>query len=154
MAAQGVYNGLAEVGKLKATIGLVVAVCVALSCCASGGMALSDKHTAQVTATISNVNCASATTTCVAPANYSVSGNTYSIQTTWPTNKTPATVQVSYDPKNPADGIQGQTSSIVGIGMIVTGFLIVLCGYLIYRLTMAYKPLAAVEGVNAVASLI
>ena len=73
MAAQGVYNGLAEVGKIKATIGLVVAVCVALSCCASGGMTLADKHTAQATASVSNVNCASMTNPCYAPASYTVS---------------------------------------------------------------------------------
>jgi len=154
MAAQGVYNGLAEVGKIKATIGLVVAVCVALSCCASGGMALADKHTAQATAAVSNVNCASMTNPCYAPASYTVSGKEYSIQTTWPNKETPSTIQVSYDPKNPTDGVQGKPNTMIGLGMILTGFLLVMCGYLIYHLTTKYKPLAAVQGANAIAQLI
>lgn len=154
MAAQGVYNGLAEVGKIKATIGLVVAVCVALSCCASGGMTLADKHTAQATASVSNVNCASMTNPCYAPASYTVSGKEYSIQTTWPNKETPSTIPVSYDPKNPSDGVQGNSPVLFGIAMIISGFLLVICGYLIYHLTTKYKPFAAVQGANAIAQLI
>ena len=39
-AGQGVYNGLATVGKIQATVGLVVFTCIAMSCCASGVMTI------------------------------------------------------------------------------------------------------------------
>jgi hypothetical protein len=151
MAAQNVYGGLAEIGKLKATVGLVVAACVALSCCVSGGFtiksAMSDKHTASANATLSNVNCTS--NLCTAVGTYSVSGQTYTLGVNTG-NPAPSSVSISYDPAKPSDAEQNKPSTGLGIGLIVGGFIVIIIGYLFYWLTMNYKPIAAIEGAGAV----
>ena len=59
--ANQVYQGIANVGKAKATLGVVIAALVASSLCTSGAMtmnnAIHEKHTEQIQATVSNVKC-------------------------------------------------------------------------------------------------
>lgn len=148
---QNVYGGLAEVGKLKATIGLVVAVCIALSCCASGGMtiqvAASDKHTGTSTASLSNVTCTS--NTCTAVATYSVNGTSYKLNVSTG-NPAPNSLDISYDPAHPSDAEQNKPSKFLGFGLIIGGILVVIVGCVFYWLTMNYKPIAAIEGAGAI----
>lgn len=148
---QNVYGGLAEVGKLKATIGLVVAVCLALSCCTSGGLtinaAMNDKHTGTATATLTNTTCTS--NTCTSVATYSVNGQAYKLNVTTG-NPAPGSLNVSYDPTKPSDAEQNKPSNVLGFGLIAGGLLVIILGYLFYWLTMNYKPIAALEGVSAI----
>ena len=62
----------------------------------------------------------------------------------------PGTNTVNYDPANPGDAEQTKLPVGLGIGLIVGGLVVVLCGYLVYWLTMNYKPVAALEGADTI----
>ena len=146
------YTGLAEVGQLRAQVGMVVAVCLALSLCASGGStiasSLKDKHTATAPATLSQTTCSS--NACTSVATYTVSGKQYTLNGYSTGNPVPGTNTVNYDPANPGDAEQTKLPVGLGIGLIVGGLVVVLCGYLVYWLTMSYKPVAALEGADTI----
>lgn len=146
------YTGLADLGQLRAQIGMVMAVCLALSLCASGGVtiasSLKDKHTATASATLSQTTCSS--NACTSVATYTVSGKQYTLNGYSTGNPVPGTNTVNYDPANPGDAEQTKLPVGLGIGLIVGGLIVVLCGYLAYWLTMSYKPIAALEGVETV----
>jgi hypothetical protein len=146
------YNSLANIGKLKAQIGLGISVCLALSLCASGAFTLksylSDKHTATTRATIMSTSCPPSGS-CPASANYTVDSKTYTINGAW-TVPLPSAVPVSYDPKNPEDSSQDPPSISLSIILVCAALCVVVIGYVVYTLTMAYKPLAAVEGASAI----
>jgi hypothetical protein len=148
---QNVYGGLAQVGQLKATIGVVVAVCIASSFCASGGLminaAATDKHTGSASAVLSQVNCNS--NACTAVGTYNVDGKSYTTNVTT-MNPAPSNVNISYNPSNPGDGVQNKPSTGFGIGLIVVGFIVVLIGAVVYWVTMSYKPIAALQGAGAI----
>jgi hypothetical protein len=149
MAAENIYGGLAQVGQLKAQLSLGFSICLALSLCVSGGFALnsafSDKHTATTTATIkSSSSCSS--NTCPGVATYYVSGVSYTLNGQWGPSET---TKIAYDPKNPGDAEQNPPSPVFGITLFAIGICVVIVGYLIYKLTMTYKPLAALSGAGA-----
>ena len=150
MAAE-VYGGLAAVGELKAKVGLACAICIGLSCCASGASTINsathDKHSVTIQAITSNASCVS--NTCTADGMYTVNSKTYTLKGSW-SNVVPATFTVSYNPADPSDATQNIPSAGLGIGLIVGGTVLFLCGLLIYLLTMSYKPLAAVSGADAI----
>jgi hypothetical protein len=79
-----------------------------------------------------------------------VSGKQYTLNGYSTGNPVPGTNTVNYDPANPGDAEQGKMPIGLGIGLIVGGILMVLCGYFIYWLTMKYKPVAALEGAETV----
>jgi len=155
MAAQGVYNGLANVGQLKAQIGLGVSICLALSLCTSGGFALrsffTDKHTSTVQGSVTPTPCP-ASTSCPAPIKYTVDGKTYTLNGSF-MSPLPATMNVSYDPKNPSDSEQGGRSLALSAFLMGAAVVILIIGYFVYRVTMAYKPVAAIEGAGALYNL-
>jgi hypothetical protein len=151
---QNIYGGLAEVGKLQATFGLVLAFCIAASCCASGGVtiknAASDKHTATTSAVVSGVTCTS--NACTGTGTYTVSGQTYTLPVTTGV-PAPAKVNIMYDPAKPSDAIQNKMSPVVGYALISGGFCLVLCALLGYWLTNTYKPIAALGGASAISQV-
>jgi hypothetical protein len=153
--ATGVYSGLADLGQLRAKIGLGFAVCIGLVLCASGGMtissALNDKHTKTVTATLSNTTCT--LNACTSIASYNVGGKSYTLLNFPTNNPAPKTVTVSYNPSNPSDSQSNQPSLGLGIGLLVAALFVMICGYVVYKLTMSFKPLAAVEGADMVYGL-
>ena len=134
---------------------MVVAVCLALSLCASGGAtiasSLKDKHTATASATLSQTTCLS--NACTSVATYTVSGKQYTLNGYSSGNPVPGTNTVNYDPANPEDAEQTKLPIGLGIGLIVGGLVVVLCGYLVYWLTMSYKPVAALEGAETIYNL-
>lgn len=154
MAAQGVYNGLAQVGKIQSAIGLVLAFCIASSCCASGGMtiknATSDKHTATASAVVSGTTCTS--NVCTGTGTYTVSGQTYTLGVTTGI-PAPANVNIMYDPAKPSDAVQNKMGAGIGYALIGAGFCLVLCAMLGYWLTTTYKPIAALGGASAVGQI-
>lgn len=154
--ADQVYTGLADIGQIRAQIGMVVAVCIALSLCTCGGVtissALSDKHTATAPATLSKTTCTS--NTCTSVATYNVSGNQYTLNGYTTGNPVPQTNTVNYSPSNPGDAQQNKPPLGLGIGLIVIGLLVVLCGYIMYSLTMSFKPVAALEGVETIKNIL
>lgn len=149
--ASEVYGGLAAVGELKAKVGLACAICIGLSCCASGvstiKSASSDKHTASVQAITSNASCVS--NTCTADSMYTVDSKDYILKGSW-SNVAPTTFTVLYNPSDPSDATQHAPSVGLGIGFIVGGTVIFIFAMLIYWLTMSYKPIAAVSGADAI----
>jgi len=151
-AAQNVYGGLAQIGQIKAQIGLGIAVCLALSLCVSGGVliksTITDKHTTPITATlVASSSCSS--NTCPAVASYSVNGKKYTLNGQW-ANPLPSTATIAYDPANPGDSEQNPPSFTFSIILMVAAICIVIIGFIIYKLTMTYKPIAALEGADAV----
>jgi hypothetical protein len=62
----------------------------------------------------------------------------------------PGTNTVNYDPANPGDAEQTKLPIGLGIGLVICGVFMVLCGYLVYWLTMNYKPVAALEGAETI----
>lgn len=146
-----VYNGLAQVGQIKAQVGLGISVCLALSLCAWGGSmiasAAKDKHTANTNASIKSTSC-TPSFNCPVVATYDVNGKMY----TWSgtvQSPLPSTVIVNYDPAKPEDSVQTRPSYKFGAILVGIAICIVLFGYLIYYLTMQYKPIAALQGADA-----
>ena len=142
-----VYNGLATLGRVRAMVGLVLAVSIASSLSTSGAFmirsAMSDKHTAKTTGTLS-ANCVS--NVCTGTVTYT--GGTLS----WMGNApAPKTVDVWYDPKNPKDAELGHDSTTGGIACIVCGLCVLIIGYLIYWVTQQSKVAAGLYGVDTVA---
>jgi len=153
--AQNVYGGLAQVGQLKAQIGLGVSVCLALSLCVSGAMALNsartDKHTATVNATLSSSGSCSSNT-CPGLASYKVGSASYTLSGTW-NNPLPTSTTIAYDPSNPTDSEQNPPSFTFGFILLTVAVCIAIIGFVIYKITMAYKPIAALEGADAIYNL-
>ena len=151
---QNIYGGLAQLGKLQATLGLVLAFCIAASCCASGGVtiknAAADKHTATASAVVSGATCTS--NVCTGTGTYTVSGQTYTLGVTTGV-PAPANVNIIYDPVKPSDAIQNKTSPAVGYALIMGGFCLVMCALIGYWLTMTYKPVAALGGAGAIGQI-
>ena len=153
-AGQNIYGGLAQLGKLQATLGLVLAFCIASSCCASGGMtiknAAADKHTATASAVVSGATCTS--NVCTGTGTYTVSGQTYTLplKTGVPA---PANIKIMYNPSKPSDAVQSKMSPAVGYALIMGGFCLVMCAIIGYWLTTTYKPIAALGGVSAVGQI-
>ena len=79
-----------------------------------------------------------------------MSGKQYTLKEYSTGNPVPQTNTVNYDPANPGDAEQSKAPLGIGIGLIVIGILMVLCGYIGYWLTMKYKPIAALEGAETV----
>ena len=154
MAAQNVYGGLAQVGQLKAQVGLIISVCLAVSMCTSGAIflknSLTDKHTKNTSATVSPGSSAcSSGSTCSAVASYTVDGKTYSVPGSWPV-PLPSTTTIAYDPANPSDAEANPPSTIFGIILLAAACCVLVVGYITYQITMTYKPIAAVEGAGAI----
>jgi hypothetical protein len=153
MAAQNIYGGLASIGQVKAKIGLAVSVCVALSLCSSGATfirsALNDKHTSKTTATLLTGQSSCSSNTCSGIASYNVNGRDYTCPGNWG-NPLPTSTSISYDPNNIKDCQPNAPSPVLGISLIVAALCVVVIGYVVYTLTMKYKPLAAVEGAGAI----
>jgi len=137
--AQTAYNGLAKIGELKAKVGLVFAVCIALSMCASGASVINsaskDKHKAKVIVKTSGSG----------SVKYTVGGKTYTYSGSLP-SPTPAQVTLAYDPSNPDDAVQNPPDYYTGVGLMLSAILVVICGFVVYKITMSYKPLAAISG--------
>jgi len=146
------YNGLAQVGQLKAKVGLAVAVCLGLSLCVSGGVslnsALKNKHTATVDANLSGGSSSCSSNTCPGTATYNVGSTSYTLTGTWP-NPLPWTTKVAYDPSNPGDAEQNPPSYTLTIILCSVAICMMIIGFVIYKVTMAYKPVAALEGAGA-----
>ena len=151
---QNVYGGLAQLGKFQATLGLVLAFCIAASCCASGGVtiknAASDKHTATASAVVSGATCTS--NVCTGTGTYTVSGQKYTLGVTTGV-PAPANVDIMYDPAKPSDAIQNKMSPAIGYALIGGGFCLVLCAVFGYWLTNTYKPIAALGGASAIGQI-
>jgi hypothetical protein len=148
------YTGLAEIGKIRATIGVAVAVCLGLSMCASGGFMISgaknDKHTSTATAALSNAQCSS--NTCSSTATYTVGETPYTLGVTTG-NPAPNNLTIAYNPSKPEDANQNPPSPVPGFAFIGIGFLVALIGLFAYWLTMTYKPVAALGGAQTVYDL-
>jgi hypothetical protein len=150
--ADQVYSGLADIGKIRAQIGMVVAVCVALSLCTCGGMtiksALGDKHTETTPVSLSQSTCMS--NKCTSVATYTVDGKQYTFDRYTTGSPVPQNNTVNYNPTNPEDAEQNKPPLGLGVGLIIGGILVVLLGYLAYWLTTSFKPIAALEGADTV----
>jgi len=146
--AENVYTGLANFGKLKAQVGLGISICLALSLCVSGAytmkMYLTDKHTAIAKGVITSSSCPMSSS-CQATANYTVNGKTFPVTGMWPA-PLPSSVDVAYNPENPGDSVPNVPSIGLSVILILAAICIFILGYIVYVLTMAYKPLAAAEG--------
>jgi hypothetical protein len=153
--ANDVYGGLAQVGQIKAQVGLGISVCLALSLCAWGGSVIAsvskDKHTANTNATLKSTSCPPSFN-CPVVATYDVGGKMYTWSGTMQ-SPLPATVNVNYNPDKPDDVVQTKPSYKLGATLISCAICIIIFGYLSYYLTMQYKPLAAIEGANAAAGV-
>ena len=153
-AGENIYGGLAQLGKIWATLGLVLGLCIAASCCASGGAtiknAADDKHTATVSAVVSGTMCTS--NTCTGTATYTVSGQTHTLAVTTGV-PSPTNITVMYDPANPSDAVQNRPPASVGYGLIAGGFFVVIIATLGYWLTNTYKPIAALGGASAISQV-
>lgn len=140
------YSALATAGKIKAIFGLVFAASIASSLCTVGGLSLRDQRSASTNGTTSGT-CSS--TVCTAKVSYTVSGVSYSIPATF-VNVVPPSVNVYYNPSNPSDASTSPSSKITGFIFSAAGLFVLLLGILIYWLTTRFKPLAAVEGADAI----
>ena len=153
--ADAVYGGLAAFGQLRAKLGLACAVCIGLAMIGSGGFLINstiqDKHKETASATLAK-NCPAPAPICQATASYTVNGKAYTLTNEW-AQPVPTSVPVYYDPANPGDATYQKPSVIPGAVLIGIAILLIACAYLIYTLTMRYKPLAALEGADALADL-
>ena len=113
---------------------------------ASGAFALRsffiDKHTSLVKGSVTQTNCP-ASSSCPTSINYTVDGKSYTLSGSF-ISPLPSTVNVAYDPKNPSDSERGGPS--LGLPALLMGaaVLVLIFGYVVYRVTMAYKPVAAI----------
>jgi hypothetical protein len=147
--ADSVYQGLANVGQAKATIGLAVAAIVASSLCASGAAAYStaskETHTQVATGAVSNASCSG--NTCSINATYTVGGKSYNIDST-SGSPAPSTIPVYYNPTNPADAETYRASKTTAYVLMSIGCGILLIGLLSYWLTSRFKVFAAAQGAD------
>jgi hypothetical protein len=151
--ADQLYGGLASLGQLRAKVGFACAICIGLALMGGGGFlinsTLNDKHSQTTSATLAK-NCPAPSPMCQATASYTVGGKGYTLTNEW-TQPVPPSVPVYYDPSNPGDATYQKPSWIPGAMLIGVAVLLIACAYLIYSLTMRYKPLAALEGADTIA---
>jgi len=147
--ANGVYDGLAAVGQAKATLSLIAAVLIASCLCTSGAItinkAVTEKHTEQITATVSNVKCTN--NTCSITASYQVNGNSYSINT-MAGAPAPSSLTLYYNPKDPSDAETFRTNKTAGFILSSAGLFMLIIGLIIYQVTSKFKVVAAVQGAD------
>jgi hypothetical protein len=155
--ASGIGNGLAKIGDIKATIGLLTSPILAILFCCIGwwliGASKGDGvHTQTVTGNLQNATMCSPNSACTGNVSYVVNSNTYSINATLQMGKQVNTVcQVAYNPSNPEDAIiNNEPPSFMGYLFICIGFLVPLIAYGIYYATTHSKLFAQIEGANTV----
>lgn len=160
--ANALTSGLKTYGEIRTRIGVVVAVIVALCMCIFGWMIIvgKDTHTQKTTGTLSNVSCTS--NTCTGTALYNLVGSPspspapYSFQTNWPANsKDGQSVDVYYDPANPASASAGPVPKGVGWGLVGCATLIIILAilFMTFFSSLSNQGKAAVGGLEAVGDI-
>jgi len=163
------YNDAASLGKLRALIGLIAGVVIAIIMIIIGIAQLisasSKKHTMPVVATVTQLTgCQSLTPSnpsyeCTFALSYTVNGVAYNVSSFSSTSKkmmaVGQTITVYYDPANPND-ISNESRDYekkFGWGLIGVAILIIGIAYFLWWLTNNYTFFAAAQGVGTVAQL-
>lgn len=163
------YNDAASLGRLRALIGLIAGVVIAVIMIIIGIARLisasSKKHTMSVVATVTQLTgCQSLTPSnpsyeCTVALSYTVNGVVYNVSSFSSTSKkmmaVGQTITVYYDPANPND-ISNESryyEKKIGWGLIGLAILIIGMAYFFWWLSNRYTFFAAAEGVGTVAQL-
>ena len=157
--ANTVYSGVAEIGKARTTLSLVIAVVLCV-CSVSLGIytsTIKDKYTMKTNAVITSSNCTGDTTPehrrCVNDLDFTINDKKYSgnIQENIQRNKGDS-IQIKYNPENPSDIQDMNSISIQKLSWIFIGFGIgaLLIASIYYYFVSTYKPLAAIDGVSTI----
>lgn len=163
------YNDAASLGRLRALIGLIAGVVIAIIMIIIGiGLIISSsskKHTMAVVATVTQLTgCKSLTPSkpsyeCTVALSYTINGVVYNASSFSSTSNTMMavgqTITVYYDPANPTD-ISNQSRdqeknfgwSLIGVSILIIGI-----AYFFWWLSNRYTFFAATEGVGTVAQL-
>ena len=152
-----IYSGASEVGQIKTTIGLVFGIICLVICLIIGIYLIffdKNKHTKDVTATITDASCSNNNNNvnCTLNVTYIFNNTSYSniINTTDKNYIKNQTITLYIDPSNPAD-ISTQSlanDKTTGIIAIIIGFVIFGGTLLSWWLSRKYKFFAAAEGVS------
>ena len=159
--ADALTSGLKTYGEIRTKIGVFVAVLFAIIFYIIGGIILAkkDTHTVKASAILSDVSCTS--NGCSATATYNVSGaaapspSSYTLNGNWPPNsKNGQSVTVYYDPKNPADVVQG-INKFIGWILIGVATFILLFSLLFLKFfsSLSNQGKAVVGGFQAVGNI-
>ena len=175
------YTGAAEVGKIRTTISLVIAVIIGVVLLIVGFILLFKKnvHSFTVSALVDSANCSPVTRfvnntmstsyNCELKISYMYKGERYppmsgSDPTFFPLNMPLSdrqytkgnSVDIFIDPNNPSDNSLESAQSDRIAGWICIGFAIVIVGmsYLMRWLSQRYKFFAAAEGIGLGANII
>lgn len=150
-----VYDGMASVGKTKATMNMVcLGIIGILMIICSIYLFTHPSNNVDGTAIATNTSSCSFvnnTNRCTTQISYIVNGKTLTGSIVDYTPHTQgSTINISYDPTNPANVVARQPpSSMVAIGIAVVGCLLIGGGYYNYTMTSKSKAYAAMEGTQA-----
>ena len=151
-----IYDGVASIGKIKATIGLIGAVilCVVLYIFGFYLETHANNHTQAVTGTVISCNCtvSNKSQTCTIVVGYVVNGKPLSGMVTSPISYSAGSpIAIKYDPKNPGD-VQIPQISNATIGFIFMGIgtFAVVSASVYFYLVSNFKPLAALQGASTI----
>jgi len=163
-----VYSGAAQLGRVWSLIGAVFGTILAILM-GGGGVYLlfidKSKYTASTTGTVESATCTqhqqqnSVSYSCDVQVHYTVDNHLY-VKSETLTSGTQyskgMSVTVLYDPQNPANAEikPALTSKDWGFILIGVSMLVLLLSWGTYWLTRRYKSFAALEGVNAGASIV
>ena len=163
------YSGAAEVGKIRTTISLVIAVIIGVVLLIVGiGLLLKKNvYTFKVSALVDLANCsqiASTRYTCDLKISYMYKGGRYPTEPAFFSINTSSDfpyvkgnlVDVFVDPDNPSDHSLESLKSDRVAGWVCIGFAVVIVGmaYLMRWLSQRYKFFAAAEGIGLGANII
>jgi len=150
------YSGAAEVGKIRTTIGLIIAVIIGISF-----LLKKNVYTFKVSALIDSANCvqiASTRYTCDLKISYTYKGDRYPIEPAFFSINTSSNfpyakgdlVDVFIDPNNPSDHSLESLQIDRIAGWLCVGFAVGIIGiaYLMRWLSQRYKFFAAAQGIE------
>jgi flagellar basal body-associated protein FliL len=150
-----VKGGLSTYAKFRTYSGVIVMVIVALCFIVFGIFLVTrkDTKTANTSGTIKTQSCTTdKPPVCSGTIEYSVNGQTYTINGTWGTGRSVGQSEnVRYDPGKPADGANGMSDQKGGWLFLVCGLILMLVAYLIYMFfsSLSNNAKAVVGGVEA-----
>lgn len=158
--AESVYSGAATVGKIQATMGLIVGGIVAICMCIVGFFLVrsEDKLTEKTKAIVQNAKCTETivyeknknrtTYDCNLEVAYIVNNVPYVefVKTTTKYN-TGESLEISYNPTNPKEiAVDHIPPKVLGVGSSVVAIIIILSVGLHFYFAKKYEPYAAVQG--------
>lgn len=161
--AESLYSGSAAIGKVKATISLVVGIIITVCLSSAGSYIIvsTPSRSSETKASVVDSECkqfvrqmnnkSSTSTECTTGVNYNVDNKKYNnkVKTDGTLFKQGEKINIKYNPNNPNDISYNEMSNKkLGFILIGIGIILVILVVIYYYLITTYKPLAALEGAS------